>query len=160
MSQWCRPQAPRRLGEERLPRKVSYCEYRTDLKAGEIEQSFGLKPSGDSVGWPGFPDRLMASVFRQPVSNLWRPSVSFRTRQAKVWWTESRMWKALKGNTNPWEYRLGSSQQCMGPRRTRQWSNALKSRPLRGERFSSEEHSMCEGQRQEGQGAEVILSGC
>jgi len=160
LSQWCRPQSPRRLGEERLPRKVSYCEYRTDLKAGEIEQSFVLKPSGDSVGWPGFPDRLMASVFRQPVSNLWRPSVSFRTRQAKVWWTESRMWKALKGNTNPWEYRLGSSQQCMGPRRTRQWSNALKSRPLRGERFSSEEHSMCEGQRQEGQGAEVILSGC
>ena len=59
----------------------------------------------------------------------------FRTRQAKVWWTESRMWKALKGNTNPWEYRLGSLQQCMGPRRTRQRSNALKSRPLRGERF-------------------------
>ena len=143
-----------------MPRKVSYCEYRTDLKAGEIEQSFGLKPSGDSVEWSGFPERMMASVFRQPVSNLWRPSVSFRTRQAKVWWTESRMWKALKGNTNPWEYRLGSLQQCMGPRRTRQWSNALKSRPLRGERFSSEEHSMCEGQRQEGQGAEVILSGC
>ena len=160
MSQWCRPQAPRRSGEERLHCGVSYCEYRTDLKAGESEQSFGLKPSGDSVEWSGFPERMMASVFRQPVSNLWRPSVSFRTRQAKVWWTESRMWKALKGNTNPWEYRLGSLQQCMGPRRTRQWSNALKSRPLRGERFSSEEHSMCEGQRQEGQGAEVILSGC
>jgi len=54
-----------------LHRRVSYCEYRTDLKAGESEQSFGLKPSGDSVEWFGLPECWMASVFRQPVSNLW-----------------------------------------------------------------------------------------
>ena len=49
--------------------RVSYCECRIDLEAGESKRLLELKPSGDSVEWSGFPECLMASVFRQPVSN-------------------------------------------------------------------------------------------
>lgn len=48
---------------------MSYCECRIDLEAGESKRLFELKPSGDGVEWSGFPEYLVASAFRQPVSN-------------------------------------------------------------------------------------------
>lgn len=86
---------------------MSYCECRTDLDAGASERLFVLKCSGDSVESIGFPRVLMASVFRQLVSNLWPPSLCLRTRQAKVWWTELRDVESLEGEHKPMGVSIG-----------------------------------------------------
>ena len=82
---------------------------------GDSEESRGLEPkrperrgSADTACWVG------------------AQSETTRRLKRRVSHEESR--EGLGGETNPWEYRLGCWQQCCSATRTRQWSNALKSR--------------------------------
>jgi len=90
-----------------LQRRVSYCEYRIDLGACASERLFEQKCSGDSVEGSGFPEVLMASVFRQLVSNLWQPSLCLRTRLAKAWWTGRPDVESLEGDHKPMGVSIG-----------------------------------------------------
>lgn len=86
---------------------MSYCEYRIDLEAGASERLFELKCSGDSVEGSGFPEVLMASVFRRLVSNHLQPSLCLRMRQAKAWWTGRQDVEGLEGDRKPMGVSIG-----------------------------------------------------